>query len=73
MRSDEADGVVVDPVVAEVAAMLARLGMLAADPAPGADADRIDRIAVLEQIEAAARRRPAAEMVAFARSQVEAH
>ena len=44
MRSDETGGVV-DPVVAEMAAMLARLRALAADPAPGADADRIDRIA----------------------------
>jgi hypothetical protein len=38
-----------DAVVAEMAALLARLGALAADPAP-ADADRIDRNAVLEQL-----------------------
>src|SRR6476661_2956594 len=71
MRSDEAGGVV-DPVVAEVAAMLARLGALAADPAPGADADRIDRIAAFERMRGALAAAQQAEIVAFARSQVEA-
>src|SRR6476659_8103079 len=54
MRSGEVSGAK-DPVVAEVAAMLARLGALAVEAAPGADA--------------AAQQ---AEIVAFARSQVEA-
>jgi hypothetical protein len=71
MRSDETAGVV-DPVVAEMAAMLARLGALAADPAPGADADRIDRIAAFEQMRGALAAAQQAEIVAFARSQVEA-
>jgi hypothetical protein len=61
-----------DPVVAEVAAMLARLGALAADPAPGADADRIDRIAAFERMRGALAAAQQAEIVAFARSQVEA-
>ena len=52
--------------------MLARLGVLAADPAPGADADRIDRIAAFEQMRGALAAAQQAEMVAFARSQVEA-
>ena len=71
MRSGGTGGVV-DPVVAEVAAMLARLGVLAADPAPGADADRIDRIAAFEQMRGALAAAQQAEMAAFARSQVEA-
>ena len=57
---------------AEVAAMPARLGALADDPAPGADADRIDRIAAFEQMRGALAAAQQAEMVAFARSQVEA-
>jgi hypothetical protein len=52
MRSDGAGGAV-DPVVAEVAAMLARLGALAVEPAPGTDADRIDRIAAFERMRGA--------------------
>jgi hypothetical protein len=72
MRSDEAGGAV-DPVVAEVAAMLARLGALAVEPAPGTDADRIDRIAAFEQLRGALAAAQQAEMVAFARSQVEQH
>src|SRR5690349_12836012 len=71
MRSDEAGGVV-DPIVAEVAAMVARLGAWAADPAPGADADRIDRIAAFERMRGALAAAQQAQMVAFARSQVEA-
>jgi len=63
---------VVDPVVAEVAAMLARLGALAADPAPGTDADRVDRIACFERMRGALAAAQQAEIVAFARSQVEA-
>ena len=59
--------------MAEVRAMLARLGALAADPAAGSDADRIDRIAVLEQLRGAVAAAQHAEIVAFARSQVEAH
>ena len=70
MRSDEASGAV-DPVVAEVAAMLARLGTLAVEPAPGTDADRIDRIAAFEQLRGALAAAQQAEVVAFARSQVE--
>ena len=72
MRSDGAGGAV-DPVVAEVAAMLARLGALAVEPAPGTDADRIDRIAAFEQLRGALAAAQQAEMVAFARSQVEQH
>jgi hypothetical protein len=72
MRSDEASGAV-DPVVAEVAATLARLGALAVEPAPGTDADRIDRIAAFEQLRGALAAAQQAEMVAFARSQVEQH
>ena len=71
MRSDEGCGQV-DPVVAEVAAMLARLGALAADPAPGTDADRVDRIACFERMRGALAAAQQAEIVAFARSQVEA-
>ena len=61
-----------DPVVAEVATMSARLGALAIDPAAAADADRIDRIAAFEQLRGALAAAQQAEMVAFARSQVEA-
>ena len=71
MRSGEAGGAV-DAVVAEVAAMLARLGALAADPAPGTDADRVDRIACFERMRGALAAAQQAEIVAFARSQVEA-
>jgi len=71
MRSEEVGGQV-DPVVAEVAAMLARLGALAADPAPGTDADRVDRIACFERMRGALAAAQQAEIVAFARSQVEA-
>src|SRR4029079_12258974 len=71
MRSDEGCGQV-DPVVAEVAAMLARLGALAADPAPGTDADRVDRIACFERMRGALAAAQQAEIVAVARSQVEA-
>ena len=71
MRSDEAGGAV-DPVVAEVAAMLARLSALTDEPAPGADADRIDRIAAFERMRGALAAAQQAEVVAFARSQVEA-
>ena len=63
----------VDPVVAEVAAMLARLSALTVEPAPGADADRIDRIAAYERMRGALAAAQQAEMVAFARSQVEQH
>ena len=52
--------------------MLARLGALAVEPAPGTDADRIDRIAAFEQLRGALAAAQHAEMVAFARSQVEA-
>ena len=61
-----------DAVVDELSAVLARLGALAVDPAAGSDADRIDRIAVLEQLRGAVAAAQQAEMVAFARSQVEA-
>ena len=53
--------------------MLARLGALAVEPAPGTDADRIDRIAAFEQLRGALAAAQQAEMVAFARSQVEQH
>ena len=59
-------------MVAEVVAMLARLGTLAADPAAGTDAERIDRIAAFERLRGALAAAQQAEMVAFARSQVEA-
>jgi hypothetical protein len=52
--------------------MSARLGALAIDPAAAADADRIDRIAAFEQLRGALAAAQQAEMVAFARSQVEA-
>src|SRR5690349_12499760 len=71
MRSGEVGGEG-DPVVAEVVAMLARLGTLAADPAAGTDAERIDRIAAFERLRGALAAAQQAEMVAFARSQVEA-
>lgn len=59
-------------VTVELTTMLRRLGELADGDLPAADADRIDRIAALEQIKAAATAAQAAEMVAFAQSQVEA-
>ncbi len=62
-----------DAVAAELRAVLARLGTLAAEPAPGSDADRIDRIALLEQIRGAVAAAQQAEIVAFAQSQVESH
>jgi Domain of unknown function (DUF222) len=65
-------GGVVDPIVAEVAAMSARLGALAIDPAAAADADRIDRITAFEQLRGALAAAQQAELVAFARPQVEA-
>ena len=64
-----------DGVVAELAAMLARLGALADAPTePGAgvpDAARIDRIALMERLRAALAAAQHTEMVGFARSQVE--
>jgi Domain of unknown function (DUF222) len=71
MRSN-ASREVADPLAAEVAAMLARLGALAADAPAGSDADRIDRIALFERLRGAVAAAQQAEMVAFARSQVEA-
>ena len=79
----EAAGQVPDGVVAELAAMLVRLTALAAEPtgpvrgteAVGkavGDAARIDRIALLEQLRGALAAAQHTEMVAFARSQVEA-
>jgi hypothetical protein len=65
-----------DEVVAELGVMLARLGALAAQPTVGDDVDdaaRIDRIALLERLRAALAAAQHTEMVAFARSQVEAH
>ncbi len=60
-------------MAAELATLLARLGTLATQPAPGSDAERIDRIALFEQLRGALAAAQQAEMVAFARSQVEAH
>ena len=62
-----------DEVTAELAAMLGRLGTVAdqADHDGPTDADRIDRIALLERIRSAAAAAQYAEMVSFARSQVE--
>jgi hypothetical protein len=67
-----------DAVTAELAAMLSRLGELAAgDTAtagdPTSDAARIDRIAALERIKAVAAAAQGAQIVRFARSQVDAH
>ena len=59
--------------MAEIAALVTRLGMLAAEPAPGSYADRIDRIATFEQLRGALAAAQQAEMVAFARSQVDTH
>jgi hypothetical protein len=70
MRSNEV-GEPWDTVVAEVAALVARLAELSA--VPGSDADRIDRIAAFERARGAVAAAQQAEMVAFARSQVEAH
>ena len=64
-----------DEVAAELAAMLARFTTLAMGPDSGdvaADADRIDRIALLEQIKSATAAAQHMQMVRFARSQVEA-
>lgn len=60
-----------DATVAELTAVLARFGVLSAGPAPGPDAVRIDRIAAMERLRAALAAAQHAEMVAFARSQVE--
>jgi len=64
-----------DAVTAELTAMLARFTALATTDStePAADGVRIDRIAVLEQIKAAAAAAQHAEMVGFARAQVETH
>ncbi len=70
MRSNEVNEPA-DPVVAEVAALVARLAKLSA--VPGSDTDRIDRIAAFERARGAVAAAQQAEMVAFARSQVEAH
>ncbi|WP_300008710.1 DUF222 domain-containing protein [Pseudonocardia sp.] len=60
-----------DAMVDELSAMLARLGTLAACDAHTDDAARIDRIALLERVKAAAAAAQHEQMVAFARSQVE--
>jgi hypothetical protein len=63
-----------DAALAGFTAMLDNLTTRAAEPDPhSADAVRIDRIAALEKIKAAAAAAQYAEMVAFARSQVAAH
>ena len=62
-----------DAVVGYLQQMLAAVGGLALDgTGPVDDAVRVDRIALLEQIKAAAAAAQAAEIVAFARSQVAA-
>lgn len=58
------------PVVAELAAMLARLGRLQADDDEVSDSERVDRIALLEQLKAAAAGAQVAEIVQFGLSQV---
>jgi hypothetical protein len=75
MEASEAEmgGGPVDPTTAEMTALLTRLGALARAARPGSDAARIDRIAVMERVRAALAATQHAEMVAFARSQVEAH
>ena len=66
-----------DEVAAELAGVLARFTALATGPDDGgdvaADADRIDRIALLEQIKSAVAAAQHTQMVRFARSQVDAH
>jgi hypothetical protein len=65
-----------DDVTAELAAALARFTALALGPDAGdaaADADRIDRVALLEQIRSAVAAAQHTQMVRFARSQVESH
>src|SRR5690242_3162134 len=65
---------IADGVTAELAGVLARFTALATTPDAGevADAVRVDRIAVLEQIKAAVAAAQYTQMVEFARSQVEA-
>jgi hypothetical protein len=66
-----------DEVTAELAGVLVRFTALATGPDDGgdvaADADRIDRIALLEQIKSAVAAAQHTQMVRFARSQVDAH
>lgn len=69
----EAGGEAADAATVELAALLARLGVLAHHPSPGTDAARIDRITIMERVRAALAAAQHTEMVAFARSQVEAH
>lgn len=61
----------VDAVTAELSGLVARLGALAACDVPADDAARINRIALLERVKAAAGAAQHEQMVAFARSQVE--
>ena len=71
MSSNEA----VDPVSAELTALLARLGELAdlaTDPAADGGAACIDRIAVLERLRSAVAAAQHTAMVTFGRAQVEA-
>src|ERR1700759_1046043 len=76
MRSNTGGGGGGDAVSAELSALLARLGALADGPTdpggPVSDAARIDRIALLERLRAAVAAAQHTEMVAFARSQIEA-
>ena len=58
-------------VLAELQAMLARLGQLGGEDEPVGDAERVDRIAVLERVKAAAAGAQTAEIVRFGVSQVE--
>lgn len=60
-----------DPVTAELALLLARLGELATQPTETTDAARIDSIAFLERIKAAAAAAQHERMVVFAQSQVD--
>ncbi len=59
-----------DPVVGYLSEMLVALGGLAAGTGPADDAARVDRIAALERLKAAAAAAQATEILRFARSQV---
>ncbi len=66
-------GVALDTALAGFTAVLTGLTAHATHPDPAVGEVRIDRIAVLERIKAAAASAQQAEMVAFARAQVEEH
>ena len=60
-----------DPGAADLTALLTQLSAHAHDPAPASRAAHIDRIALLEQVKAAAAAAQHTEIVEFARAEVE--